>query len=412
MSDSHRAWQRAELRTDEEFDQDRPVSSLELFFDLVFVVVIARLAHHLADHLDGAGVATFAVQFLAVFWVWNSFAYYTERFESEGLENRLFTFLAIVPVAGLAVFGEEGLGATYVGFALAYLLARGVNQAGWVRAGVHVPMFRPIAARFVSGYALSTAIILASFATTGSSRVLLFTLAVVVDIATPYFTVKQQSVLPRLSTSKFPERFSLFTIIVLGESVVGVIVGLSELEDARVLDGAGILAGVLGLGIGFSLWWIYFDFVARRAPKPVFVTALFWVYLHLATLTAITATGVGISVAIADTATGSLAHSSRYLLVGGVVLGLVGVAALETTLARAADEPTHTRLSPGLKVGVAAMLGMLGVLDLGWGTHALLVVLLAGLAVPMTYGAVVWFGSRRTVPAIRSPGTFGSTRAR
>ncbi len=399
MTVTRRAWQRPALRTDEEFEQHRAVSWLELFFDLVSVVVIARLAHHLAGHLDVAGVLTFAVQFLAVFWVWNAFTYYTERFESDGLENRLFAFFAIVPVAGLAVFGEEGLGATYVGFALAYLLARAVNQIGWARAAVHVPVFRPVAGRFLGGYALVSTVILASFAATGAARVALFTLAVVLDIATPYFTVAQQGRLPGLSTSKFPERFGLFTMIVLGESVVGVIVGLSELEDLGLLDGPGIVAGVLGLAIGFSLWWIYFDFVARRAPKPVFVTALFWVYLHLAALTAITATGVGVSVALADTATGSLANPSRYLLVGSVVLGLVGIAALETTLATGQHEPTHARLSPGLKVGVAAVIGTLGVLDLGWSTHALLVLLLAGLAVPMAYGAFVWFSYPVAQPA-------------
>lgn len=396
---ARRAWQRPALRTDEEFEQHRAVSWLELFFDLVFVVVIARLAHHLAGHLDVEGVVTFAVQFLAVFWVWNAFTYYTERFESDGLENRLFAFLAIVPVAGLAVFGEEGLGATYVGFALAYLLARAVNQIGWARAGVHVPVFRPVAARFLAGYAVVTAVILASFAATGTARVVLFTLAVVLDIATPYFTIAQQSGLPQLSTSKFPERFGLLTIIVLGESMVGVIVGLSELEDRGVLDGLGIVAGVLGLAVGFSLWWIYFDFVARRPPKPVFVTALLWVYLHLAALTAITATGVGVSVAVADTATGSLADPSRYLLVGSVVLGLVGVAALQTTLARGDDEPTHPQLSPGLKVGVAAVIGTLGVLDFGWNTHALFALLLAGLAVPMAYGAFAWYSHPVAEPA-------------
>jgi len=385
------AWQRPALRTDEEFEQHRAVSSLELFFDLVFVVVISRLAHHLAGHVGVEGVVTFTVQFLAVFWVWNAFTYYAERFESEGLENRLFTFLAIVPVAGLAVFGEEGLGATYIGFALAYLLARAVNQMEWVRAGVHVPAFRPIAARFLVGYTVAIVVILVSFTTSGAMRVALFALAVLVEIATPYFTVAQQSALPRLSTSKFPERFGLFTMIVLGESVVGVIVGLSELSDRGVLDGTGIVAGMLGLGIGFSLWWIYFDFVARRAPKPVFVTALFWVYLHLVGLTAITATGVGISVAIADTATGMLTDPSRYLLVGSVVVGLLGVAALQTTLARAQDEPTHARLSPALKVGVATVIGTVGMLDLGWNTHVLLATLLAGFAVPMAYGAFVWF---------------------
>jgi len=399
MTVTRRVWQRPALRTDEEFEQDRTVSSLELFFDLVFVVVISRLAHHLAGHLDVDGVVTFAVQFLAVFWVWNGFTYYAERFESDGLENRLFAFLAIVPVAGLAVFGEEGLDATYVGFALAYLLARAVNQIGWARAGVHVPVFRPIAARFLGGYAVVTVVVLGSFATSGRTRAALFILAVVLDIATPYFTIAQQSDLPRLSTSKFPERFALFTIIVLGESVVGVIVGLSELEDRGVLDGAGIVAGVLGLVVGFSMWWIYFDFVARRAPKPAFVTALLWVYLHLAALTAITATGVGVSVSIADTETGSLTDPSRYLLVGSVVLGLVGVAALETTLARREDEPTHPQLSPGLKVGVAALIGTTGALDLGWSTHALLILLLGGLAVPMGYGAVVWFSHPFAEPA-------------
>ncbi len=131
------------------------------------------------------GVVTFAGQFLAVFWVWHAFPYYAERFESDGLENWLLAFLAIVPMAGLAVFAEEGLGATYVGFALAYLVARAVNQVGWARAGLHGPVFRPVAARFLGGGAVVTAVILASFVATGTTRVALFTVAVVLDIAAP-----------------------------------------------------------------------------------------------------------------------------------------------------------------------------------------------------------------------------------
>ena len=384
-------WQRPALRTDEDFEQHRGVGSLELFFDLVFVVVISRLADHLLGHHDPGDVLGFAVQFLAVFWVWNGFTFYTERFESDGLENRLQTFVAILPVAGLAVFAEEGLDRTYVGFAVAYLLARAVNQISWARAGYHVPVFRPVSVRFHAGYLLGVAIVLGSFTTTGGVRVALFTLAVLVEIATPWFTVGYQSALPKLSSSKFPERFAGFTIIVLGESVVGVIVGISDLRQRSILHSSGVIAGTLGLAVGFSLWWIYFDFVARRAPRPVFLTALIWVYLHLAALTAITATGVGVSLVIADTATGSLHDSSRYLLVGSVALGLLGIAALQTTLTRAADEPTHPTLSPALKVAVAALLALLGGLDLGWSSVGLLVLLLAGLVIPITYGAYEWF---------------------
>lgn len=386
MAATRRAWQRPTLRTDEEFDHARPVGWLELFFDLVFVVVIARLAHHLAAHLDTPGVLEFVLQFAGVFWAWNAFTYYTERFESEGIEDRLMTFLAIVPVAGLAVWGEDGLGVQYVGFAVAYLLTRLVNMATWARAGRHDVAFRPVAIRFLTGFALVAVIILVSFTTSGDARIALWALAIVFDIATPYFTLSHQAALPRLSTSKFPERFGLFTMIVLGESVVGVITGLSELNDAGLLDAGGVAEGVVGLGIGFSIWWNYFDFVARRSPRPAIATALGWVYLHAAGLTAITMTGVGISVVIADPAV----DAGRHLLVASVVLGLASVALLETTLARGDDEPTHPWLSPALKVAAAGV-AALAFLDLSWSPLSLLLMMLAAASIPCVYGAYAWY---------------------
>lgn len=384
-------WQRPALRTDEDQERARAVSSLELFFDLVFVVVVSRLSHQLADHHAMGDIVGFSVQFLAIFWVWNGFTFYNERFESDGLENRLLTFLAMIPVAGLAVFAENGLRGAYPGFAVAYLMARLVTQISWARAGHHVPHFRAVSIRFHVGFIIAVAIVLASFRVDGSLRVGLFLLAVIVEIATPWFTAAQQAVLPRLSTSKFPERFGLLTIIVLGESVVGVIVGLSELRQRGNLDLTGCVAGVLGLGIGFALWWIYFDFIARRAPKPVFLTALVWVYLHLVALAAIAASGAGILLVITDAGARTLSATSRELLVGSVAIGLLGIAVLQITLARAIDEPTHRRLSPILMIGVAAGLALLGGLDLGWGSTSLLAFLLTGLGIPIAYGTYVWF---------------------
>src|SRR4029450_8955017 len=108
------------------------------------------------------------------------------------------------------------------------------------------------------------------------------------------------------------------------------------------------------------------------------------VSLPRAPLTASPMPGVGVSAAIADSATGTLTDPSRYLLVGGVVLGLLGVAALQLHLARTAPQPPPPRPSPALMITAAAVTGTLGMLDLGWSTHALLTLLLAGLAVPMT----------------------------
>ena len=71
---------------------------MELFFDLVFVVVISRLALDLAQDHSTRGTIEFGLQFFGVFWAWNAFTYYTERFETAGLQDRLLTLLSILPV--------------------------------------------------------------------------------------------------------------------------------------------------------------------------------------------------------------------------------------------------------------------------------------------------------------------------
>jgi low temperature requirement protein LtrA len=391
VSTDRRWWQRAALRTDEDFELERRVSWLELFFDLVFVVVIARLSHGLAMHVTGHGVIEFCLQFMAVFWAWNAFTYYTERFESDGLENRLFTFLAMAAVCGLAVWTEDGLGAHYAGFVTAYLITRLINIAQWIRAAVHEPQFRPSAARFVTGFLIAAPLALAGLRAEDAVRWTLFAAAVVVEIATPSFTVRLQAALPRLSTSKFPERFGQLTMIVLGESVVGVITGLSELNDARELDVARLAQGGLGLCLCIGLWWIYFDFIGRRSPMPRFGVALGWVYLHLLALIGITASGAGISLLIADGAEGP----GRRLLSAAVAVALIGFGLLEMTLARRPDEPTHPVVSPTIKLA-AGLIAALTLLDLHWAATPLLIVLVVVQLPAVIYGLVVWY---RPTPA-------------
>jgi len=366
-------------------------------------VIIARLASALAAHPGLGGVTQFGLEFLGVFWMWNAFTYYSERFESEGFDSRVFTFLALLPVAALAIWAQDGLGANYVGFAVAYLVARAINIATWLRAGWREPLFRPVALRFAGGFAVVALVIGASLAVPVWALPLLWAVAVLIDIATPYFTLTQQALLPPLSSSKFPDRFGLLTLIVLGESVTGVITSLAALHETGQLGVRAGAEGVLGLAIGFGLWWIYYDFIARRPPRPAIGTALGWVYLHLAALATITMTGAGLSVAITESAGGTLPTPARYLLVSAIVLALLALGGLEMTLTRGPDEPTHPRLSPALKLAVAALLAVLGALDLGWNTPALLATPLAALAVQIGYGAYVWFTAKPPEPAAPGP---------
>ena len=116
-------WQTPTLHREEDEALHRKVSWLELFYDLVFVAVIAQLSHNLALHMSWSGLAGYVLLFVPVWWVWIAGTYYNERFETYGLETRVFTFLQMLPVAAMAVFAHGALDSTGAEFALAYAAA-------------------------------------------------------------------------------------------------------------------------------------------------------------------------------------------------------------------------------------------------------------------------------------------------
>jgi low temperature requirement protein LtrA len=380
-------WQKPQLRTDEEEKKHRSVTWLELFFDLVFVVVIARLSHNLVGDVTAGGLFTFLFLFVPVWWIWNGVTYYNERFESEGVEMRLFTFLTMIPVAGLAVFSHHGLTDNYHGFAACYLLARSVNIFMWVRGGLHEPVFRPSTNRFAAGFVVAVVLILLSMTVPSPLRLVLWGAALLVEVAAPWFTVGHQAAMPKLSTSKLPERFGLLTIIVLGEAIVGAISGVAEEHHFTAATAAG---SVLGLAIGFALWWVYFDFVARRPFRHTRYAMFFWPYLHMPLTAAITAAGAGILVCLKSGDHG-LGDPERLLVTAAVGTALISVGLVEMTLVRLEDEPTHPSLSPALKIGGGGLMILSGLAMSGLGTIPVFLMILFFLSAQIVYGVAAWF---------------------
>lgn len=135
-------WQLPLLRKEGEENKHRPVTWLELFFDLFFVVVIGSLTHELATDMSIIGIKNFVIGFIPVWWIWIGTAFYNERFETEGIENRVFTFLLMIPVAGLAVFSPDATGENLKYFLFAYAMARTIIIFLWARAGHNNLLFR------------------------------------------------------------------------------------------------------------------------------------------------------------------------------------------------------------------------------------------------------------------------------
>jgi low temperature requirement protein LtrA len=132
-------------------------------------------------------------------------------------------------------------------------------------------------------------------------------------------------------TDSLVERFGLFTIIVLGEVVIGVVDGLSAAER----DAKTIVTGMLALSMGFGFWWIYFDLVGGRLPRADRGALANWVMSHLPIALAITAAGAGMVSLIGHAHDGGTPTGTSWLLAGAVATGLLALVLTEQALADA-----------------------------------------------------------------------------
>jgi low temperature requirement protein LtrA len=225
-----------------------------------------------------------------VWWIWIGGTLYNERFETEDLSYRIFTFLARLPVAAMAVFVHGGLGESTSAFALSYAAGRGLITIMWLRGGYHDASFRQVAHRYGIGFGFSVLVFVLSAFVPAPWRFVLWGAGLLADPLTPVMALGLQVRLPQFS-SKLSERFGLFVIIVLGETIVRVVQGVARTHP---LSTATALTGALGMALAFGLWWVYFDFVARRRFKPGKWWRTAWFYLHLPLVMGIAAVGVGV----------------------------------------------------------------------------------------------------------------------
>jgi low temperature requirement protein LtrA len=228
-------WQKPQLHKQEDQHHERKVSWLDLFFDLVFVVVIAELAHYM-DTITWESVGGFLLLFIPCWWVWLGHNIYTDRFEQEDVSHRLYIFVSMLGLIALALNIHYGTGKTSVGFALSYVFLRLILITMWVRGGWHNPIFRPVSNRYALFFGISGLLWIISIFVPPPLKFVLWGIGLFCDLSAPIPTVKFQKFLPRLSASRTPERLGLFIIIVIGEAIVSVVLGSTELPEVTIYN--------------------------------------------------------------------------------------------------------------------------------------------------------------------------------
>ncbi len=377
--------------------RDRPahrqVSFLELFYDLVYVVLVSELTHGLAEHVSLLGVAQFAFLFVIVWWAWLNGTMYHELHGNDDIRSRVFTFLQMFCVAAMAIFAHAAFGSTATGFALSYAAFQLILLYLWSRTGVYDPAHRAPSRPYVVAFCITTLLFAASALIASAARFYLWYVAIGVSIMLPLISLllgrndparRAQSALTFTPTSAVVERLDLLTIIVLGEVIVAVVHGVAGHQQLSVEVG---LIGLLGMVIAIGLWWLYFDFVSLRLPRPGIRWMLLWMYTHLPITAGIAVAGAAVLNVIegADT---FVAAEVRWLLVGAITTVLLGLVILIQTLRSA----PHFR--PAYRKGQAAMLAAaLLILALGFSSlqmRLLLAAIIVLMLTPIYFGLLFW----------------------
>ena len=314
-----------------ELSEDRSVSFLELFYDLVYVVLIAAAAHNLGGHMNWAGVVEFVIVFSLIWIAWINGAVHHDLHGREDVRTRFYTFVQMLLVALMAVYAADGAGGR-AQFAIVYGLYFVV--LGWLWFTVYLRSEARRRRTFLGSLVLiflTIAIVVGSAFASELAYLWFWGASAFVWVCASFFmtrTATSWSEEQGIASDSFVERFGLFTIIVLGEVVVGVVDGISE--SARSVE--TIMTGMLALGVGFGLWWTYFDLAGRRRPREDVTGLPVWIVLHLPLTLAIAAAGAAMISVIEHADDLYSPAVATWVLSGSVAVTFVVLAVIVRTL--------------------------------------------------------------------------------
>jgi len=280
-------------------EHHRASTPLELMFDLVMVVAVAQAAASL-HHGIGAGhvldaVRIYCAAFFGLWWAWMNFTWFASAYDNDDVPYRLVVFVlmvgALVFAAGTADFARGDLRLPVAG----YVLMRAAMIVLWLRAAAHDEKGRACARRYALGIFIVQCAWIALLQLPQDLLWTGFIVLAIAEMAVPVWAERKGE------TSWHPghiaERYGLLTLIVLGEAVSSLSLGVAAAHEGGDWDAQRLATIGGGLLLLFSMWWIYFDRPSQHLLGR-FRTAVLWGYGHYFVFGAAAAVGAGLAAQI------------------------------------------------------------------------------------------------------------------
>ncbi|GGU01187.1 low temperature requirement protein A [Actinomadura citrea] len=279
----------------------RVSSPLELLFDLTFVAAVSQVAGRLAHATEsghvGDSLAPFLMTFFAIWWAWMNFTWFASAYDTDDVPYRLMTFVQMAGVLILAAGVPDAFGGDFTTVTIGYLVMRVGLVTLWLRAAAAHPEGRATALRYAIGLSVVQVFWVARLALPDQGPMWVFFVCAALDLSVP--PIAERPGMTTWHPHHIAERYGLFTIILLGESVLA---STNAVQDAveHGVGGALVTIALAGLAILFALWWIYFSEPAGEGLERRRDRSFLWGYGHYFVFAALAATGAGLETAVAS----------------------------------------------------------------------------------------------------------------
>ncbi|CAD6011508.1 low temperature requirement protein A [Agreia sp. COWG] len=283
----------------------RASTPLELLFDLTFVAAVASVVTELAHGIEANHaldeLPNFLMVFFAIWWAWLTFTWFASAYDTDDVPYRLLTMLQMGGVLVLAAGVPSAFGdGDFLLITVGYFIMRVALIAQWLRAAAQDADGRATALRYAAGIGVvQTLWIVRLFVASDlplPAQIALFAALALCELAVPLWAER------RGSTAWHPhhiaERYGLFTIIILGESVLAATVGVQRIVTAGDATGEFVLLAASGLALLFGLWWVYYLEPAGEGLARNRDASYIWGFGHYFVFAALAALGAGLEVSV------------------------------------------------------------------------------------------------------------------
>jgi low temperature requirement protein LtrA len=256
---------------------ERHTTWLEIFFDLIFAVIVIQLSDRLINHLTLIGLLQCIALFLPVMWTWASYTVFSARFDNDDAIHWLMTFIIMFAGIIMAIEIPVALEKGATGFSVGFLIGQSVVILLYARTIYDNLTPQNITKLYLLGFGMGGMCWLISLLFDSPIKFILWCVGMCIYIITPWIGKKRILSQAPLDTVYIPERFGAFTIIILGQIIASVVFGLASTNWAPF----SLLTSIMAFILAILIWSQYYRFTLIADYKCTLGSGQPYIYTHI-----------------------------------------------------------------------------------------------------------------------------------